>query len=790
VAFSPDGKTILTGSDDRTARLWDVATGRPIGEPLKHQGMVWAVAFSPDGQTVLTGGWDKTARLWDAATGRPIGRPLVHRGVVAAVAFSPDGRAILTGSHDGTARLWETIARQPVGLPLEHQGQGWVAAVAFSPDGQTVLTGGMDGMARLWDPASGRPIGDPLGHRGGVWDAAFSPDGRAILTGSRDGTARLWDAATGRPIGDPLTHRGEVLAVAFSPDGRAILTGSQDGTVQLWDTHTAESIGPPLRHENRVWAVAFSPDGRAILTGSQDGTARLWDAATGRPIGDPLTHQGWVVAVAFSPDGQTVLTGGADGKARLWDFATGRPIGKPLEHQEAVWAVAFSPDGKTVLTGGWGGTARLWDAATGQPIDWPLEHQERVLAVAFSPDGNTLLTGSGDGKARLWECPARLPDDIPRLAAWVETRTGLELDKERSVRILDNAAWRRRCERLGQLGGPPARTIRVLDPVLFGPQPTARARAWMERKRWGEAEAAFDEAVQARPLDSSIWLERGSFFASRGRAERAAADFAQALRLIPPDRNWQSSHSRMILDLPRWGEAYAKLLELKPDDGDLWIGRGRYNALRSRWDQAAADFARGISSAPPDSEEWFEYACLRLIVGDRAAYRTLVREMQRKQGRTDDRFMAYILARSCSLASDPVVAPETIIRWAEKAVASDSNPWFLHSLGAAHYRADHLDEAISRLEESNAGGWSQGGKAQNRLLLAMAHHRLGHVMQARAILDEVRTWWGAALATEAEGPVAMPTTDWLPLQLLRREAEALILFDPVFPDDPFARRAN
>ena len=113
VAFSPDGRTVLTGSRDKTARLWDVATGRPIGQPLVHQGFVEAVAFSPDGKTVLTGSFDRTARLWDVATGRPIGQPLVHQGFVEAVAFSPDGKTVLTGSFDHTARLWDAITGRP-----------------------------------------------------------------------------------------------------------------------------------------------------------------------------------------------------------------------------------------------------------------------------------------------------------------------------------------------------------------------------------------------------------------------------------------------------------------------------------------------------------------------------------------------------------------------------------------------------------------------------------------------------------------------------------------------------
>jgi WD40 repeat protein/serine/threonine protein kinase len=450
VAFSPDGKTILTRCGVKTARLWNGADGSSIGRPMVHNGLVSAVAFSPDSRTVLTGSIDKTARLWNAADGSPIGGPMTHQDAVTAVVFSPDGGTVLTGSWN-TARLWNAAAGSPIGQPMTHHSS--VLAVAFSPDGKTVLTGSWD-TARLWNATDGSPIGQPMTHEGAVSAVAFSPDGKTILTGSHDRDARLWNFTDGMPIGRPMWHQDEVSAVAFSPDSKTVLTGSYDKTARLWNATDGSPIGQPMWHQDWVVAVAFSPDGKTILTGSQE-TARLWNIAAGWTTDKPLTHQDTVAAVAFSPDGKTILTGSHDHTARLWNAANGTPTGQPMKHQDRVVAVAFSPDGGTVLTGSGDKTARLWNAADGSPIGQPMRYQDTVAAVAFSPDGGTVLTGSHDHTARLWH--SGVPGDPRRIVLWTQVATGMELNEEaNTVQLLDAKTWQERKKQLDAMGGPPS----------------------------------------------------------------------------------------------------------------------------------------------------------------------------------------------------------------------------------------------------------------------------------------------------------------------------------------------
>jgi WD40 repeat protein len=311
-AFHPDGSTVVigTGKDEiqhgqRTGRgevrLWSVADGASLPCSITHQDEIRALAFSPDGRTILTGSMDRTARLWEAATGRPIGPPLQHEWLISKVAFSSDGKVALTADH-ATTRLWDVATGESLGPPLQLERRSISATeIAFRPDGRAVLRAGYeDHTARIYGTTTGKALGPSLQHQGRVNAVAFSPDGKLAATGSQDATARIWDVTTGSPIGEPLRYQEQVLEVAFSPDGKAVLAASTDGSARLWDVATGRALGPPWQHPILVKSVIFSPDGKYALTltgGDVGGNiARLWKIPTSVE-GDAERIRLWVQSI-------------------------------------------------------------------------------------------------------------------------------------------------------------------------------------------------------------------------------------------------------------------------------------------------------------------------------------------------------------------------------------------------------------------------------------------------------------------------------------------------------------
>ena len=476
VAFAPGGRTLATGSSDKTVILWEVSDpSRPhrLGQPLTgHTGWVESVAFTPDGRILATAGLDGVI-LWDVSDpSRPsrLGQPLTGHGPVGSVAFAPTGRTLATSGSDNSiigigsnaVILWDVsdpVRPSRLGQPLTGHTSS-VDSVAFAPDGHTLASGSFDSTVILWDvtdPARPSRLGQPLsGHTSFVWSVAFAADGKTLASGSSDNTVILWDVSDPtRPhrLGQPLTDRtSSVTEVAFAPDGYTLVAGSLDGAATLWDLDgpiQPGRFGQPLAgHTSPVTEVAFAPDGRTLIRsvsiggdGYDDGYDAVisWNAGPIRSghLDRQLTgHIESIPSVSFAPDRRTLATiASFASTVILWDLSDpARPnrLDQSLTgHTGAVKSLAFTPDGRTLATGSEDHTVILWDVSDptrpsrlGQPLTG---HTGFVWSVRFAPDGRTLATGGGaDDAVILWDVsdpaqPNRLGPPLTGHASVVES---------------------------------------------------------------------------------------------------------------------------------------------------------------------------------------------------------------------------------------------------------------------------------------------------------------------------------------------------------------------------------
>ncbi|MBE9039733.1 PD40 domain-containing protein [Oscillatoriales cyanobacterium LEGE 11467] len=542
VAFSPDGKTIASGSSDNTVKLWK-ADGTLLRTLEGHSDGVNSVAFSPDGKTIASGS-GVTVKLWKADG--TLLRTLEIHGWVSSVAFSPDGKTLASASWDNMVKLWKidgTLLRTLVGHGYR------VNSVAFSPDGKTIVSGSGDNTMKLWT-RGGTLLGTLVSDIGSYKGVTFSPDGKTLAFGNRN-MVKLWK--THRTLLETLgSHSDRVNSIAFSSDGQTLASGGDDQAVKLWkvDGTLLRTLGGHRGtfgslDTRRVSSVAFSPDDQTLASGNRN-MVKLWKA-DGTLLRTLKGHGGRVNSVTFSPDGQTLASGSWDSTVKLWKV-DGTLLRTLEGHGERVSSVAFSPDGKTLASGSGDNTVKLW-RVDGTLLRTLEGHGEEVNSVAFNLDGKTLASGSGDNTVKLWRVDGTLLRTLEGHGGRVNS-VAFSPDGQ----TLASGSWDSTVK-LWKVDGTLLRTLEDrsegVNSVAFSPDGKTLASASLNRKvkLWLDLEAILaagchgvrdylrnnsnveEDDRDLCNVEASAWVIEGKRLVKAGDLEEAKIEFQKILEL-------------------------------------------------------------------------------------------------------------------------------------------------------------------------------------------------------------------------------------------------------------------
>jgi WD40 repeat protein/serine/threonine protein kinase len=452
VSLSANGQWALSGSQDKTLRLWEVSSGQCVQIFEGHKDEVRGVFLSADGQWALSGSGnvlgegDNTLRLWNVSSGLCVRIFKGHTGCVTSISLSADGRWALSASYDKTLRLWEVSSGQCVGIFQGHTRE--VTSVSLSADGQWALSGSFDKTLRLWEVSSGRCLRIFKGHRHHVYSAFLSTDGRYALSGGSDAAIHLWEVSSGQCLRTFKGHTREVTSVSLSADGRWALSGSFDKTLRLWEVSSGRCLRTFKGHREGVTSVSLSADGRWALSGSHDKTLRLWQINFSKPDfwrSTAVVALCSITSVRETMDLQSEYTElmksaqaakeagefkGALGfirKARVIfgherskdtielsnqigfccqrkSFGSGWYVRTFEGHTDWVSSVSLSADGRRALSKSSHFIFHLWDVPSGRCIrTFKVHRNSQSSSVSLSADGRYALSGNIDKTIHLWE---------------------------------------------------------------------------------------------------------------------------------------------------------------------------------------------------------------------------------------------------------------------------------------------------------------------------------------------------------------------------------------------------
>ncbi len=289
------------------------------GKVLKgHTDWIEGVAITSDGRRAVSGSGDKTVRVWDVETGKCLATLEGHTDWVFGVAITSDGRRAVSCSDDNTVRVWDVETGKCLATLEGHTH--WVRGVAITSDGQRAVSGSYDKSVRVWNVETGECLATLEGHTDAVYGVAITSDGRRAVSCSDDKSVRVWDVETGKCLATLGEHTNAVWGVAITSDGRRAVSGSGDKTVRVWDVETGKCLATLEGHTNGVWGVAITSDGRRAVSCANDQTVRVWDVETGKCLATLEGHTNSVWGVAITSDGRRAVSGSGDKTVRVWEL--------------------------------------------------------------------------------------------------------------------------------------------------------------------------------------------------------------------------------------------------------------------------------------------------------------------------------------------------------------------------------------------------------------------------------------------------------------------------------------
>jgi WD40 repeat protein len=422
IALGPDGRTAVSGSWDKTLRVWDVKSGQCLRTLNGHTSSIECVALGPDGRTAVSGSQDNTVRIWDVESGQCLRTFGGHTDLVNCIALGRDGRTAVSGSSDKTLLVWDVESGQCLRTLEGHTSS--VSCVALSPDGRTAVSGSYDKTLRVWDMESGQSLRTFKGHTSLVSCVTFGPDGKTAESGSWDKTLLVWDVESGQCLRTLKGHTDMVSCIALGRDGRIAVSGSSDKTLLVWDVESGQCFRAVEGQASLVSCVALSPDGMTAVFGSHDKALRVWDVASGKCVRTLEGHTGWIDCVVLGPDGRTALSGSRDNMLRVWNVESGQCLRTLEGHAAWISCIALGPGGKTAVSGSRDNMLRVWNVESGQCLGTFKGHSDMVSCIALAPGGKTAVSGSRDNTLRVWDMESgQCLRTLEGHAAWISCIT-------------------------------------------------------------------------------------------------------------------------------------------------------------------------------------------------------------------------------------------------------------------------------------------------------------------------------------------------------------------------------